>query len=467
MISNLKSEKENQEYLKSVIGINKRNGIDWNNSVGKEIEYEYDGVNEYSKGVLKIDKYENRHIYFEGYEKGIYTGVLTKCGLGSVLDFISSEFKHEIGDTINCLTIIDREYKKDKRNKNWKYYKYKCNKCGNVDWISEYVLKRGQGCNACCNPPRKAVLGINTIWDKARWMVDLGVDIEDAKTHMPSSTEEIYVVCPDCRRIKKIIPDKIHQSHSIGCSCGDGVSYPEKLTESLLIQLELKYIRQYKPDWSQNKRYDFYLLDTNTIIEVHGGQHYEEKNSFTRKTLKDEQENDKMKEELALSNGVSHYIVIDCSVSDLEYIRLNILDSELNELFDLSNINWTQCEEYALKNKVREVCSYYKEHPGVFVSDLAKEFSMGSSTIKEYLKRGTKIGWCEYDSKEEMRRNGRLKGKSNIKSVSQYSLEGKFIKTYPSVRKAERQTGINNTSISACCNGKRKTAGGYIWKHVK
>ena len=90
---------------------------------------------------------------------------------------------------------------------------------------------------------------------------------------------------------------------------------------------------------------------------------------------------------------------------------------------------------------------------------------MGSSTIKEYLKRGTKIGWCEYDSKEEMRRNGRLKGKSNIKPVSQYSLEGKFIKTYPSVREAERQTGINNTSISACCNGKRKTAGGYIWKH--
>ena len=160
---------------------------------------------------------------------------------------------------------------------------------------------------------------------------------------------------------------------------------------------------------------------------------------------------------------MSHYIVIDCRVSDLEYIRLNILDSELNELFDLSNINWTQCEEYALKNKVREVCSYYKEHPGVFVSDLAKEFSMGSSTIKEYLKRGTKIGWCEYDSKEEMRRNGRLKGKSNIKSVSQYSLEGKFIKTYPSVREAERQTGINNTSISACCNGKRKTAGGFIW----
>ena len=61
MISNLKSEKENQEYLKSVIGINKRNGIDWNNSVGKEIEYEYAGFNEYSKGVLKIDKYENRH----------------------------------------------------------------------------------------------------------------------------------------------------------------------------------------------------------------------------------------------------------------------------------------------------------------------------------------------------------------------------------------------------------------------
>ena len=40
-----------------------------------------------------------------------------------------------------------------------------------------------------------------------------------------------------------------------------------------------------------------------------------------------------------------------------------------------------------------------------------------------------------------------------------------LIKIYPSMRDAEIQTLINNGSISRVCNGKKKTAGGYIWKY--
>ena len=465
MISNLKSVEENKEYLRSVIGA-KGSYIDWENSVGKEIEYEYDGISEYFKGALKIVKYENRYIYFEGYNKGICTSHLIKCKLGGILGFITSEFRYKIGDTINHLTIIDMKYRKDKRGQNRKYYKYKCNECENVDWISEYDLKGECGCNACCLYPRKAVLGVNTIWDKTRWMVNLGVSIEDAKTSTPNSNKKITVKCPDCGKIKQIAPNTIYQRHSISCSCGDGISYPEKLMESVLIQLKIEYKRQYKTDWSQNKIYDFYLLDINTIIEVHGEQHYKESKSFTRKVLKDEQENDKFKKELALKNGIKYYIVIDCRKSDLEYIKNNILNSELNELFDLSKVDWVQCGEYALRNKVKEVCDYYSKHQRISTVDLAKEFGMGKTTIRMYLNQGTKIGWCEYDGKETARRSGRRSGKLGGKLVSQF-LEDKLVETYPSTMEAERQTGINHRSISACCNGKLKTAGGYVWRYVE
>ena len=37
---------------------------------------------------------------------------------------------------------------------------------------------------------------------------------------------------------------------------------------------------------------------------------------------------------------------------------------------------------------------------------------------------------------------------------------------YNSMREAERQTGINNASISSVCKGKCKKAGGYRWKLV-
>ena len=38
---------------------------------------------------------------------------------------------------------------------------------------------------------------------------------------------------------------------------------------------------------------------------------------------------------------------------------------------------------------------------------------------------------------------------------------------YPSVHEASRQTGIDQSSISKCLNGKLKTAGGFHWRNVK
>lgn len=51
------------------------------------------------------------------------------------------------------------------------------------------------------------------------------------------------------------------------------------------------------------------------------------------------------------------------------------------------------------------------------------------------------------------------------KTVFQYTLDGEFVKEFPSVAEVERQLGYNNSNISECCLGKRKTAYGYIWKY--
>jgi hypothetical protein len=44
---------------------------------------------------------------------------------------------------------------------------------------------------------------------------------------------------------------------------------------------------------------------------------------------------------------------------------------------------------------------------------------------------------------------------------------GKVIQEFKSIMQAERETGINNSSICACCKGKLKTAGGFIWRYKK
>lgn len=52
---------------------------------------------------------------------------------------------------------------------------------------------------------------------------------------------------------------------------------------------------------------------------------------------------------------------------------------------------------------------------------------------------------------------------SVIKTVYQYTKEGKLIGQYESAREAEKQTGVGHKLISACCTGKRLSAHGFLW----
>jgi len=56
-------------------------------------------------------------------------------------------------------------------------------------------------------------------------------------------------------------------------------------------------------------------------------------------------------------------------------------------------------------------------------------------------------------------------GKKHEKPVLKYNLEGDLIKEYPSIRQAALNLKKNPCAISRVCNGKQKTAYGYVWKH--
>lgn len=51
------------------------------------------------------------------------------------------------------------------------------------------------------------------------------------------------------------------------------------------------------------------------------------------------------------------------------------------------------------------------------------------------------------------------------KKVNQYDLSGKFIKIWKSTREAERVLHISHSDISKCCNGKKKSISGFMWKY--
>ena len=59
------------------------------------------------------------------------------------------------------------------------------------------------------------------------------------------------------------------------------------------------------------------------------------------------------------------------------------------------------------------------------------------------------------------------KGLDQSKPVYQYDRQYHLINNYPSVIQASLITGINHGNICSCCEGRRKTAGNYIWSYLK
>lgn len=54
-----------------------------------------------------------------------------------------------------------------------------------------------------------------------------------------------------------------------------------------------------------------------------------------------------------------------------------------------------------------------------------------------------------------------------FKPVLQLNRDETFIKEWVSIKEAGETLKIGRSDISACCRGKQKTAGGFIWKYVK
>ncbi len=439
--------------------------INWKEAIGYNVYFIYDDV----KGKIEIIKYnKNTQKLIIGYNDKILsvnTSSFQKCILGKLVKDKSNNFKFKIDRTFNDgkrnITIINKVYKEN--DKDGKYYKYHCNKCGNEDWIKESALIRGTNCNVCSSSEAK--LGFNTIWDTDRWMIDLGVSEEDAKKYTHSSSKKIVVKCPDCGNKKEINISSIYKRKTISCSCGDGKSYPEKFIFNLLEQLDIEFEIEYKPKWAGNKRYDFHLKNKNCIIETHGNQHYNSGFEFKGgRNLEEERQNDKFKKETALKNGVKNYIALDCRESNMDYIKNSILNSKLNELFDLSNINWTSCAKFANKNIVKEVCDYWNNRKdGETATDIGNKFKINRRTARIYLKRGTKLRWCDYDPSLEKSKRSTKK----VKVFKNNRLLGIFSSCSELERQSEELFGVKLlvSGISMACCGKKENYKGFTFEY--
>jgi hypothetical protein len=137
----------------------------------------------------------------------------------------------------------------------------------------------------------------------------------------------------------------------------------------------------------------------------------------------------------------------------MEFIKNNILNSKLNELFDLSKVDWLKCHEFACKTLVKVASELWNE--GKSAKEISEKLKLSKTTVIKYLKQGVVLQWCYYNPKKEI--------SYSPKKVVQLTLNGDYLKTWESALEAQNNTTISNAHISKVCNGKRTQTGDYKW----
>lgn len=211
------------------------------------------------------------------------------------------------------------------------------------------------------------------------------------------------------------------------------------------------------------------------------------------------------------------------------YIKKNILSSELSNIFQLKKIDWNKVEIDSNSSKLFEFIKYIEDTPQNInkpITILCKEFNIPNTTGIRYVNNAIKQGICKYRKiprtkdvnqydlhgillntyisvqeasrlcgfgsshiinccnrksysaygyqwryKDDCDDIGILKNKNRdysilYKKVVQFSLDGKLLKIFCSLKEAEEYIGVHHSSITRCCKGIQKTAGGYIWRYA-
>lgn len=363
----------------------------------------------------------------------------------------------------------------------------------------------------------KVVIGVTDLWTTNPQIAELLID-EDIGYEVTSGThKKADFRCKHCGTIVKDQYIRKVVKNGLKCPvCSDGISYPEKFMSCLLNQLNVFYVRDGCLPWSNTYRYDFYIEKSSMIIETHGAQHYSEEKMFSKSSRKiSEKENDLIKKNMAIDNGIENYIEIDARNSSFDYIKNSVLNSNLTKLFNLNDIDWNKLHKDSLGSTVIRVCELYNS--GIkSTAKIAENENLHQSTVVDYLKRCVDAGLCDYtpdrhkkiicyeskkvyDGVTQVKEDGfnvsqvseclnkhcpsagkchwffyddYLSGNYEVVELSKKIMNnGRKVlcietgKIYSKLSDAEKD-GFNHSGVSEVCNGKRETYKGYHWKYI-
>lgn len=338
-----------------------------------------------------------------------------------------------------------------------------CKRCGSSFSVSPKNLYQGRCCDACSKRKKGSLL------IERPDLIQFLVNKEDSSI-TTGSEKEILWKCPSCgiEWKKKVL--QMCKRKNPCLFCNRNMSYPNKLMFFILRQLNVDFIPEKTFSWGKSNknykfRYDFYLPNFSTIIEMQGVQHGKVVPNFGGSDgfLKRVQD-DAIKEYLAINNGIKHYIKIDCFKSEFNYIYENIKKSFLNTIIDFNKINELDIKINIAKSDQFIACiNEYNKNPKTIYA-LSVNLDIDKHIVKRYMALASKAGLCKYST--DIGKSLRKDSNGMSTPVEQFNIFGEFIKKYSSALEAGRMTKIDSSSISHCARCDVVTSGGYIWRYT-
>ena len=285
---------------------------------------------------------------------------------------------------------------------------------------------------------------------------------------LKSNATKVYTTCLECgTKIDK----KRDLNHIVTylkqCpKCSDQISYGEKYIFSLLTELGYTVIRQYSKvnaEWIKAEyKYDFYIIELDMIIEVHGIQHYENTNFNGHRTIaKEQQEIDDKKKKLA-SKKVKFYIEINASKSSPSWIKKEA-EKELSKYITikLSDDKWNTIAKEAMKSIKQKALRMRQENVDITPREVGELLCVNKKTITEWFKELDEIGVITYNPKRTCLDNSPKK----IIGINIHT--GEKTEPYKSILKAEKSLGLSSKGINQALKGRCFSIYGYIWMYYE